>query len=282
MDNITFEKYHPKVNLWFNFAFKKSEIRTSCLIVVLSPNSKFMLSSHNFLHDTLYVSEKSTTYYTFSIDVLSQVVSDFSKQLKKRKIIFVGSSKSGFGAINLGRMQKKIDNLIGSYSLSFSPVTRVYPLEKPHPYKTYPSFIKKIESNKTFKRCAERFGLLFEKPNMENYKEIIYIGSYSAYDIRELSYLLSVSKDGYKYIDINLVPTQSHNITALFAFADLPFNEFMNRCLVASENDLELQWTKADSEILTLNSRKIYDSVRNKTISNLIAEIIDNDNDLFY
>lgn len=277
MNNCTFEKYHPKIDNWFKFLFKKSEFKSNNIIIILSPTSGFMLKNYNFMHDTLYISEKTNSYYTFSIDILSDVISSFSNDLGKTAVIYVGSSKSGFGAINLGRMQKNTHNINHCYSLSFSPVTRVYPLQKPHPYKSYSGFIDKTESNPTFKRCAERFGLLCKSPNLESYREVIYVGAYSSYDIQELSYLLSVSQQAYKFIDINLVPTQSHNITALFAFADLPFADFIERCLIASENDRELQWTKADSDMLIQNANKIFASVKNKTIPLIIERILHNE-----
>lgn len=277
MNNFTFNKYHPKIDNWFNFYFKESNLKSDCLIVILSPSTGYMLKNYNFMHDTLYVSEKINSYYTFSIDVLSNVISSFLNDLSKTSVIYVGSSKSGFGAINLGRLQSKLDKLQNCFSLSFSPVTRVYPLRKPHPYKTYSGFLEKIKSNQTFKRCAERFGSLIKSPSLEGYKEIIYVGAYASYDIQELSYLLSVSQQAYKFIDINLVPTQSHNITALFAFADLPFADFIERCLIASENDRELQWTKADSDMLIQNANKIFASVKNKTIPLIIERILHNE-----
>lgn len=277
MNNCTFDKYNPEIDTWFNFYFKESNLKSDCLIVVLSPSSGFMLKSQDFMHDTLYISEQYNSYYTFAIDILSDVISGFLNDLGKTSVIYVGSSKSGFGAINLGRMQPKLNKLQKCFSLSFSPVTRVYPLNKPHPYKTYTGFIKKIESNALFKQSAEKFGLLTKVPNLESYKEVIYVGAYSSYDIQELSYLLSISQQAYKFIDINLVPTQSHNITALFAFADLPFADFIERCLIASENDRELQWTKADSDMLIQNANKIFASVKNKTIPLIIERILHNE-----
>ncbi|NNH86671.1 hypothetical protein [Acinetobacter terrae] len=274
MNNTNFDKYHPEIDNWFNFYFKESNLKSDCLIVVLSPSTGFMLKNYDLMHDALYISEKTNSYYTFSIDILSDVISNFLNDLDKTVVVYVGSSKSGFGAINLGRMQPKLNKLQKSFSLSFSPVTRVYPLDKPHPYKTYTGFIKKIESNALFKQSAEKFGLLTKAPNLENYKEVIYVGAYSSYDIQELSYLLSVSQKAYKFIDVNLVPTQSHNITALFAFANLPFDDFISRCLIASENDHELQWTKADSDMLIQNANKIFESVKNKTIPHIIEGIL--------
>src|SRR3546814_7713912 len=82
-----------------------------------------------------------------------------ARKMSKRRVLFLGSSKSGYGALFCGRSSQ----LERSSSLVFSPVTQVYPLEKPLYFKTFPWFMDLVAKKPHVKRCAERFGQLDRK-----------------------------------------------------------------------------------------------------------------------
>src|SRR3546814_10528104 len=80
---------------------------------------------------------KVNTYYTYGVDQLGQAITMAARKMSKRRVLFLGSSKSGYGALFCGRSSQ----LERSSSLVFSPVTQVYPLEKPLSFKTFPWFM---------------------------------------------------------------------------------------------------------------------------------------------
>src|SRR3546814_3760252 len=112
-----------------------------------------------------------------------------ARKMSKRRVLFLGSSKSGYGALFCGRSSQ----LERSSSLVFSPVTQVYPLEKPLYFKTFPWFMDLVAKKPHVKRCAERFGQLPASPKSIFYKETIIHGERSEEHTSELTSLMRIS-----------------------------------------------------------------------------------------
>src|SRR3546814_1215618 len=100
----------------FTSTFKASANASDALIVSMSPFSGFLLAKRDLGHDTLHVFEKVNTYYTYGVDQLGQAITMAARKMSKRRVLFLGSSKSGYGALFCGRSSQ----LERSSSLVFS------------------------------------------------------------------------------------------------------------------------------------------------------------------
>src|SRR3546814_5119364 len=132
----------------FTATLKASANASDDLIVSMSTYSGFLLEKKDLGHDTLHVFEKVKTYYTYGVDQLGQAITMAARKMSKRRVLFLGSSKSGYGALFCGRSSQ----LERSSSLVFSPVTQVYPLEKPLYFKTFPWFMDLVAKKPDRKR----------------------------------------------------------------------------------------------------------------------------------
>src|SRR3546814_8030689 len=216
----------------FTSTFKASANASDALIVSMSPFSGFLLAKRDLGHDTLHVFEKVNTYYTYGVGQLGQAITMAARKMSKRRVLFLGSSKSGYGALFCGRSSQ----LERSSSLVFSPVTQVYPLEKPLYFKTFPWFMDLVAKKPHVKRCAERFGQLPASPKSIFYKETIIHGEYCDHDRNEI---LALKRRTINpgFMRVRHIPTRSQNVISMFAADQTTLDSFTETCINSASRE---------------------------------------------
>src|SRR3546814_19305741 len=135
-----------------------------------------------------------------------------ARKMSKRRVLFLGSSKSGYGALFCGRSSQ----LERSSSLVSSPVTQVYPLQKPLYFKTFPWFMDLVAKTPHAKRCAERFGHLPASPKSIFYKETIIHGAYCDHDRNDIQ-ALQRRHINSGFMRVRHIPPSSQTVISMFA-----------------------------------------------------------------
>ncbi len=253
----------------YRILFRQQQAASETLLVVMSPYQGFMMTKRDFGVHTLYVHEATNSYYTFQTDLLSEDISDLASKLGVREVVFVGSSKAGYGALLAGRLFK--NQGASPRVVAFSPVTRVYPLDKQLPFKTFPAFLKLVEKKAHVRDCAERLGLLPQHPsNPEAYQEKIIFGKYCEYDRNEIQHLLSWTKNPSNFVSISTIPASTHNVISLLAADKTDLETFISSCIASGERDSELPWLPQDSATLRAEAAEIFDAIKDVTIEDVL------------
>lgn len=225
-------------------------------------------------HDTLYIYENVNTYYTLSMASLIQSTIDAADMMNKSKLMFLGSSKAGYGAIICGRNFKPQGTVLRCSTLAFSPVTRVYPLSKPHPYKTFPAFLKAIESDSRMRDDATTYGHPPRIANSSEYKETVIFGAYAARDMREISVLVGHTENPGRFMQLRMLPTSAHNVISMYVADKSSLEEFRESCVNSASKDTEMPWLPSDSRSLDRDVAAIYESIKGETISTVISSAL--------
>jgi acyl carrier protein len=95
------------------------------LVITLSASIiRHAMGETKFGRNVLLLREKSVNYYVLKADLVARVLRDVSAQFSK--IIFVGNSRGGYGAILLAGLCAQHDRRRSYYCLAFSPPTQLY------------------------------------------------------------------------------------------------------------------------------------------------------------
>ncbi|PJR11333.1 hypothetical protein [Sinorhizobium meliloti] len=253
----------------YRMHLRLQSLKCDTLLVVLSPYQGFMMAKRDFGVHTLYIYESTNSYYTFQTDLLSEDISDLASNLGVREVVFTGSSKAGYGALSAGRLFNNAK--VSARVVAFSPVTRVHPLDKPLPFKTFPAFLNLLERKAHVRDCAERLGLLPKDPmSPGRYRERIIFGKYCEYDRGEIQHLLSWTRDPSSFMSVSTIPASTHNVISLLAADKTDLETFVSSCIASGERDSELPWLPKDSDTLRAEAPEIFEAIKNVTIEDVL------------
>ena len=98
------------------------------LIVVFSPSRRFILYRHAFSSDALYVSDRKGFYYLPVARKLARALVELIDRRGYERVLFLGTSKGGFGALLLTRLCARMRPRRIFRALAFSPQVRLHPL----------------------------------------------------------------------------------------------------------------------------------------------------------
>lgn len=227
-----------------------------------------MLASRNLGAKTLCIYESLNTYYTFCADDLAADVADLADDMNVNDVIIVGSSKSGYGAILLGRLFEH--RRIRLRSVAFSPVTRVYPLDKPLPFRTYQTFVRMAESKENVRASALSYGHLPPSPRSPTYQEHVIYGKNCSHDKIEVEHLLSWSENASRFLRISTVETSTHNVISLFSARRESVAQFHKSILKNSRDD-ELPWHEVDEKALIAESETLFRHLDGWTLEQVLG-----------
>jgi hypothetical protein len=250
--------------------FRMQPTRSQTLLVVLSPYSGFMLAKRDFGVHTLYLYEGVNSYFTFQADLLAQDIVAWAKNLGVQEVVFTGSSKAGYGALLSGRIFSDPDGLIAPRVVAFSPVTRVYPLEKPLPFRTYPTYLKLVEEKAHVRTYAERHGALPQRPASAHYQEKIIFGEFCDYDRQEIQHLLEWTVDPARFVRLSTVPASTHNVISLLAADKTDLEAFVSY-VARGERDSELPWHEHDAAALRVEAARVLEAIRGVTLEDVLG-----------
>lgn len=128
------------------FEYKKSDHDPKDLVISVSSAVKPAFYGTNFNKNTLYIGDKSLSYYTKSADIMAAGLNGFFRKNKFERVVFLGVSKGGFGALLLSQLCSKINENILFKVLAFSPQVLLYPRDRAL---SFPSYSKLIAATKT-------------------------------------------------------------------------------------------------------------------------------------
>ncbi|HEV7436851.1 MAG TPA: hypothetical protein VGO22_18605 [Pseudorhizobium sp.] len=252
----------------YRVLFKNHPGRSHRLMVIFSEHRSFMMARHDFDAHVLHLHEQNSCYYTFEADLLLHDIVRLARSLGVREIVFVGSSKGGYGALLMGRLFSERDML--ARTVAFSPVTRVYPLERPLPFVTYRMFISLVEQNSAVRVAAEQFGSLPPQPSSEGYQERIIYGQGCDFDRDELLFLVNESTDPKKFLSIIPIPASTHNVITVIA-ADKKDEPTFRSSTLGGAGTFDLPWLDRDNERFEREAPGIYEVLRDASIHSIIG-----------
>lgn len=173
------------------------------LVISCSPTKNAAFYETDFKQDVLYLCESSGMYFVEETDVLATAMSNFFRQNQYQRIVMIGFSKSGFGALLLSQLMSKLNPECRFSAICFSPQTLVYPRETPLSFPSYKALLEQAETMPRLQDGLKRFGTLapFDQPNVS---ARIYCGSLSEEDMQECRQLRG---DNFTIVEL---PFSSH------------------------------------------------------------------------
>lgn len=127
------------------------------LVVTLSPSRTFLMSQTKFARNTLLMTDKKGSYYTFKASYVVKVLVEFITRHGFKKVLFVGSSKGAFGAMLYAGHCAKRDRRRPYYCLAYSPQVSLYP---PNPHladlPSYGGLLSRLSKDQGLRISVER------------------------------------------------------------------------------------------------------------------------------
>jgi len=173
------------------------------LIISFSPKTNPSFRRVEFDCDVLFVGERGGAYYVRDLNVLATAMANFIRQQGYRKIMMLGGSKAGFGALNMMGHCAKLAPARNYKSIVFSPQALVYPRTDPLSFQSHRDLMKRAEQDARLKHDLERYGRLprFDHPNAS---AIAYVGNRNLEDMAECRKLQG------KNVEIREMPLTTH------------------------------------------------------------------------
>jgi hypothetical protein len=128
------------------------------LIVVLSSGGGFALYKNNFNGSVLFIADLRVQYYLFNLLELAQSVGELVDRGGYRRVIFIGSSKAGFGALSVARLCARRRPRRIFHAIAFSPQVQLYPLNANLYFNSYRRLNRHAARNKRLGRLLRRYG----------------------------------------------------------------------------------------------------------------------------
>lgn len=126
---------------WINSELRVNE-HSDEMIVVLSQKKSFAFYKTNFHASVLHLADQKDTYFTLGADEASTAIVAIAADLDVARVLFMGCSKGGFGALLMAALCSTKDKSRQYSSLCFGPQTRIYP---ENPRVRFPSYKKLLE-----------------------------------------------------------------------------------------------------------------------------------------
>ena len=119
--------YIPAENIYKFLPVDLDQPCDSLTIILSSIKGKFLLKGYSINSDRLFIAESKMTSYTYGFEGLKDYLVKWISTKNYKNVNLVGSSKGGFGAINIGvALAKELKNVDFKVA-SFSPQTQLFP-----------------------------------------------------------------------------------------------------------------------------------------------------------
>lgn len=152
-----FETIRGQISRNYDLAFEDRGSKT--LIVVFSAFAHPALRKHPFKYDSLHIADKKLFYYLHNPGKQTLIVQNFITQAGYERVIFLGSSKGGAGALLWSSLMYRRDVKFRIYCMAFSPQAKLYPFnENLASLPTYMGNMKLMETSQAQRVNFETYG----------------------------------------------------------------------------------------------------------------------------
>lgn len=244
---MTKSKEHPCIDILssldpsYDWKFA-NQLGSDVLLVVMSSKPALALVKYKFKYSCPFISDKTLTYYIKNPGRQSKIIQEFIEKSGYKKVLFIGSSKGGTGALLWPALIGKRNPKFNISILVFSPITLLYPYNPT--LSNLPSYLKSIslmDKNETHKRNMLKYGNIVEYLNeFAGWVKVIYSEG-CMLDRTEALRLKQFSKENYEFAT---VPLSFHGSISPFVTpsGDLPaIKKMAEKLFKDAENDIDLK-----------------------------------------
>lgn len=121
---------------------KTSEGSTK-LLVLFSSSLNHAFYSYDFGCHTLYIADKNYTYFVEAADVLSSAIDYTARHLGVKSIVYMGTSKGGYGALLHASLPRVFDRF-RRHAIAFGPQTQIFPVNENINFPSYTRLAAKL------------------------------------------------------------------------------------------------------------------------------------------
>lgn len=125
--------------------------------MVFSPHRWLTLRDYPFDGSVLWLADETQTYFVEVCDEAMERMRETIERVASRRIVLLGSSKGGYGAIMCGAILARTSDAIVR-CLAFSPQTRVYPRNDNLSFPSYKRLLKRLTTDEDLRRTMESLG----------------------------------------------------------------------------------------------------------------------------
>ena len=221
------------------------------LFITLSPINKFILKKYPIKADKLHIFDNSFSYYTYSIDQITEEISHLLEKHKYDQILIVGSSKAATGVLYLmDNLIKSIPQCVSLKGVACSPQIQIMPFNPNLEIPSYQTLQEYIDCNPVIKKLFDKHSELPSLDIRNNDKLTIFYGKNFNIDSNEIQLLNN--KKLHKNIEIIPLNYSGHG-------SILPLTIPENKTL----EDLKKSYAKLshDSDFLALGGGKTLDII---------------------
>ena len=197
-----YQKFFSKaIERCFSFTIPPSKrldaLNSATLYITLSPHAgNFILTKYPFKGDVIAINDQSDTFYTFSREPIAQFLSGIIQKQNYSKVVLIGSSKGGTGAIQISTRLAEMFPDLTIQAFAFSPQTKIWPYNSNLEIHSYWTLKERCQGNKLLEKAISSNGdvdVLF-KDSFTNLSVTILYGNKHAMDTREVEKLTQILK----------------------------------------------------------------------------------------
>jgi hypothetical protein len=254
---------------WINSELRINK-KSNEMIVVLSQKKSFAFYRTEFHPSVLHLADQKDAYFTFGADELSTAIVTIAADLTVERMLFVGCSKGGFGAMLMAALCSTKDKRRQYSSLCFSPQTRIHPENPNVRFPSYKGLLKKALSDRAVAEDLARYGDVTHVPSTTS--STIIFGDLNTNDRSEAE---SVSG---KNVSLVRLPLKTHSIVLPFLVDNTnraAVTDIVESLTKAAGKQQDLQSTMRSSamvdEILTLPRTKSLATLCQEALSGFSA-----------
>lgn len=225
------------------------------MIVVLSQKKSFAFYRTEFHSSVLHLADQKDAYFTLGANETSAAIVALAADLAVAKVLFMGCSKGGFGALLMASLCSAKDKNRQYSSLCFGPQTRIYPENPRVKFPSYKNLLKQALVDGTIAEGLARYGDVTHVPSTT--RSIIIFGNLNANDRSEAE---SVSGTNVSLVRL---PLKTHSVVLPFLVDNTDrtaVTDIVESLTQAAGKQQDLQSTMRSSamvdEILTLPRTK--------------------------
>lgn len=242
------------------------------MVVVLSQKKTFAFYKTEFHSTVLHLADQKDTYFTLGAGETSSAIIAIAADLAVARVLFMGCSKGGFGALLMAALCSTKDSHRQYSSLCFGPQTRIFP---ENPRVRFPSYKKLLEAALADRNIAEdlaRYGDVTNVPSTT--RATIIFGNLNTNDRSEAESVFGEN------VSLVRLPLQTHSVV-------LPF--LVDNTDIAAVTDVVDSLTRAAGKQPDLQSsmrsnaivQEILALPRTKNLTALCQETISGASDLW-
>lgn len=156
---LLFRDLSAKIHKNYNIDFRSFQ-GSKDLIVVFSPNTRFSLYKYKFDKNVIFLADKRLNYYMVNPGRQTKLIFNFASLAGFTRVIFLGSSKGGTGALLWSSLFLNSINHhnIKVSCLAFSPQTLLYPYNDNLTFPSYRKVYEQIGKSDLLKTCFTQYG----------------------------------------------------------------------------------------------------------------------------